>query len=153
MNAIESPRLRAIFLLLHEDLQEAEIPGRTSITTHIMKKAKEHQSTLGKEMQVCAYLFFIPISLMTIYRIRSVEYLSPQICGATRTSPPSWQSHPIGLRRSVRRLPLVRRIYSNSGLIYSRFAQSLEITMGLTWQMLFFSPWIISRLHTRYVTF
>jgi hypothetical protein len=35
INIVESPRLRKIFLLLHKKLKESDIPGRSTMCTHI----------------------------------------------------------------------------------------------------------------------
>lgn len=52
LNVIESPKLRAIFLMLREDLKDSDIPHRTTIRQRIMEIWEEHLGTLSEEMQV-----------------------------------------------------------------------------------------------------
>jgi hypothetical protein len=49
---VESPRLRKIFLLLHKELQESDIPSRTTICTRIEQAYEEHMKQLEEEMAV-----------------------------------------------------------------------------------------------------
>jgi len=52
INIVESPRLRKIFLLLHKELQESDIPSHTTIRTHIKQAYEEHMKQLEEEMAV-----------------------------------------------------------------------------------------------------
>jgi hypothetical protein len=52
LNVIESPRLHAIFLMLRKDLQDSDIPGRTTIRKRVDEVLTEHLCQLEKEMKV-----------------------------------------------------------------------------------------------------
>jgi hypothetical protein len=52
INIVESPRLRKIFLLLRKELQESDIPSRTTIRTRIEQAYEEHMKQLEEEMAV-----------------------------------------------------------------------------------------------------
>ncbi|KIM34692.1 hypothetical protein M413DRAFT_75729, partial [Hebeloma cylindrosporum] len=51
INVIESPKLRAIFLMLREDLKDSDIPHRTTIRKRIMEVWDEHLDTLQDQMK------------------------------------------------------------------------------------------------------
>lgn len=55
LNIVESPRLRAIFLLLRKELKESDIPGRTTIRKRVEEVLAEHLVQLGEEMKVCNF--------------------------------------------------------------------------------------------------
>ncbi|PPQ97649.1 hypothetical protein CVT26_002438 [Gymnopilus dilepis] len=50
INIVESPKLRALFLMLREDLKNTDIPHRTSVREHIMATWEKHLETLQAEM-------------------------------------------------------------------------------------------------------
>jgi hypothetical protein len=52
INVIESPKLRAIFLMLREDLKDSDIPHRTTIRNRIMEIWDEHLDMLQDQMKV-----------------------------------------------------------------------------------------------------
>jgi hypothetical protein len=52
INIVESPRLRKIFLLLRKELQESDIPSRTTIRARIEEAYEEHMKQLEEEMAV-----------------------------------------------------------------------------------------------------
>jgi hypothetical protein len=52
INIIESPRLRAIFLMLREELSDSDIPCRTTIRHRIEEVFEEHLCELEQEMKV-----------------------------------------------------------------------------------------------------
>jgi len=52
INVIESPQLRAIFLMLREELKDTDIPHRTSLRERILEVWNEHLDTLQEEMAV-----------------------------------------------------------------------------------------------------
>lgn len=52
LNVIESPKLRAIFLMLREQLVEANIPSRTTIRARIIEMWHEHLNSLEERMLV-----------------------------------------------------------------------------------------------------
>ena len=52
INIVESARLRKIFLLLRKELQESDIPSRTTIRTRIEQAYEEHMKQLEEEMAV-----------------------------------------------------------------------------------------------------
>jgi hypothetical protein len=59
INMIENPKLRAIFLLLREEMKDSDIPHRTTIQTRILELLKSHFKTLEEDMKVwCFYTFF-----------------------------------------------------------------------------------------------
>ncbi|KAF8230366.1 hypothetical protein L208DRAFT_1019944, partial [Tricholoma matsutake] len=49
-NIVELPRLRKIFLLLHKELQESDIPDHSTMCTHIEQAYEEHMNQLEQEM-------------------------------------------------------------------------------------------------------
>jgi hypothetical protein len=55
---VESPRLRKIFLLLRTELQESDIPGRSTIRTHIEQAYEEHMNQLEQETAVNEFCQF-----------------------------------------------------------------------------------------------
>jgi hypothetical protein len=52
INIVESPRLRKIFLLLRKELKESDIPGHSTMRTHIEQVYEEHMKQLEEEMAV-----------------------------------------------------------------------------------------------------
>lgn len=52
INVIESPKLRAIFLMLRGDLKDSNIPHRTTIRNRIMEIWDEHLDMLQDQMKV-----------------------------------------------------------------------------------------------------
>ena len=52
INIVESPRLKKIFLLLHQELKESDIPGRTTICKKIDKVYQDYLKQLEEEMTV-----------------------------------------------------------------------------------------------------
>ncbi|KAF8225786.1 hypothetical protein L208DRAFT_1304945, partial [Tricholoma matsutake] len=52
INIVESPRWRKIFLLLCKELQESDIPGCSTMCTHIEQAYEEHMNQLEQEMAV-----------------------------------------------------------------------------------------------------
>jgi hypothetical protein len=53
LNVIECPELRAIFLILREELEDADIPHRATIRRRILQLWNEQLEMVAKEMQVC----------------------------------------------------------------------------------------------------
>lgn len=52
INVIECQQLRAIFLMLREELKDSDIPHRTTIRNRILEVWDEHLDRLQKEMEV-----------------------------------------------------------------------------------------------------
>ena len=52
---IENPQLRAIFLMLREELKDEDIPHRTTVRNRILQIWDEHLEQLSSEMQVRAH--------------------------------------------------------------------------------------------------
>jgi hypothetical protein len=52
INVIESPQLRAIFLMLREELKDSDIPHRTSLRQRILDVWNDHLDKLQEEMAV-----------------------------------------------------------------------------------------------------
>jgi len=61
INVIESPKLRAIFLMLQEDLKNSDIPHRTTIRKQIMEIWDEHLDALQDQMMVNFIQYFVHI--------------------------------------------------------------------------------------------
>ncbi|KAF8956711.1 hypothetical protein BDZ97DRAFT_1614520, partial [Flammula alnicola] len=57
INVIESPRLRAIFLMLREELKDRDIPHRTILRARIVERFDEHLKSLESEM--AAFIFIL----------------------------------------------------------------------------------------------
>lgn len=53
LNVIECPELRAIFLMLREELQDSDIPHRATIRRRITQLWEEQLETVAAEMKVC----------------------------------------------------------------------------------------------------
>jgi len=66
LNIIESPRLRAIFFMLHAELQESDIPGRTTIRNRIEEAFRKNLETMQEVMKVChiAGLSFLHVNMV-----------------------------------------------------------------------------------------
>jgi hypothetical protein len=56
LNIIDSPKLRALFLMLREELQDADIPHRTTIRKRVMEIFEDYLDQLADAMQVGAKL-------------------------------------------------------------------------------------------------
>jgi hypothetical protein len=56
---VESPQLKKIFLLLRQDLQESDIPGRTTIRKHIDQAFNSYIAQLKEKMAVLPVINFI----------------------------------------------------------------------------------------------
>ena len=52
INVIENQQLRAIFLMLREELRDQDIPSRAHIRSRIMSMMNEHIDRLEKDMRV-----------------------------------------------------------------------------------------------------
>ncbi|KAJ7185958.1 hypothetical protein C8R46DRAFT_881956, partial [Mycena filopes] len=57
INVVENEQLRAIFLLLREELKDSDIPHRTTIRKRILEVWNEHLDRLEKEMAHLAHAF------------------------------------------------------------------------------------------------
>lgn len=55
---IENPELRAIFLMLRSELQDKDIPHRTTLRQHILERLDEYLERLSNDMKVCNSLVF-----------------------------------------------------------------------------------------------
>src|ERR1700676_5384888 len=53
INVIESPQLRALFLMLRDELKDEDIPHRTTVRNRILEVWDEHLDHLAEEMNVC----------------------------------------------------------------------------------------------------
>ncbi|KAF8880086.1 hypothetical protein CPB84DRAFT_1851924 [Gymnopilus junonius] len=51
INIIGSPKLRALFLMLHENLRDADIPHRTALREHIMKTWEDYIASLQVDLE------------------------------------------------------------------------------------------------------
>jgi hypothetical protein len=97
INIVESPRLKKIFLLLRKELMESDIPGQTTIQTHIMNMFSEHLKMLEEDMKVSLAIlpyYFDKQSARDQWG-RSHSLL---MYGQIPTSLLSWQLQPTGLR-------------------------------------------------------
>ncbi len=56
INVIECPQLRQIFLMLREDLTDADIPHRTYIRKCVIETWEKYIATLKSEMEVSLFL-------------------------------------------------------------------------------------------------
>ncbi len=56
---MESTEFRNLLLLLREDLQDKDIPHRTTMTKRIMELSKEQTKHLSSQMLVSSDLLFI----------------------------------------------------------------------------------------------
>jgi hypothetical protein len=52
LNVIECPQLRAIFLMLREELQDSDIPSRTTIRKRVDEVLEQHLAQLKRDMAV-----------------------------------------------------------------------------------------------------
>jgi hypothetical protein len=60
INVIECPQLRAIFLMLRQELKDSDIPHRSTVRARILELWDEHLDGLETEMAVC-YNYDLPI--------------------------------------------------------------------------------------------
>ena len=58
LNVIESSRLKKIFLLLHQELKESDIPGRTTMRNKVEKRLQDLLKKLEEEMAVWNHFYF-----------------------------------------------------------------------------------------------
>jgi uncharacterized Rmd1/YagE family protein len=56
INVVESPRLRAIFLMLREELKDSDIPHRTNLRERILDVWNDHLDKLQEEMAVRSHV-------------------------------------------------------------------------------------------------
>jgi hypothetical protein len=52
LNVIECPQLRAIFLMLREELRDSDIPSRTTIRKRVDEVLDQHLAQLKRDMAV-----------------------------------------------------------------------------------------------------
>jgi hypothetical protein len=52
ISIVNSPRLRTILLMLRSDLNESDIPGRTTMHSRIKELSEEHLDGLARKMKV-----------------------------------------------------------------------------------------------------
>jgi hypothetical protein len=57
MNIVQSPRLQKVFFILRNELKKFDIPARSTIRNHIMKKLSEYLEKLGEDMKVKIVFF------------------------------------------------------------------------------------------------
>jgi len=84
---MESTEFRNLLLLLREDLQDKDIPHRTTMTKRIMELSKEQTKHLSSQMLVSSDLLFI-FELINLYFFSRVPWERsplPWICGLTLT--------------------------------------------------------------------
>ena len=60
LNVIKSEELCHIFLMLHKELKDTDIPHRTTLQSRIDEVIGEHLETLEKEMKVSLCCYFPP---------------------------------------------------------------------------------------------
>ena len=95
---VNSPRLRAIFLMLRKELGESDIPGRTTIRTHIQEVFEDHLNELQRNMNVRHFFFFLTDIIDLDTRHLWGKSPSQPTCGLIRISLRTWPSQPIGSR-------------------------------------------------------
>ncbi|KAK6996199.1 hypothetical protein R3P38DRAFT_2477759, partial [Favolaschia claudopus] len=66
INVIENQQLRAIFLMLREELKDADIPHRTTIRKRILEVWEEHLDSLEKEMAHLGHAFLHILDRLSI---------------------------------------------------------------------------------------
>jgi hypothetical protein len=84
---MESTEFRNLLLLLREDLQDKDIPHRTTMTKRIMELSKEQTKHLSSQMLVSSDLLFI-FELINFYFFSKVPWERsplPWTCGQTLT--------------------------------------------------------------------
>ena len=59
ISVVESPRLRKIFLLLHKELKESDIPSHSTMCNHIEEAYEEHMKQLQEEMEVTTVSYLV----------------------------------------------------------------------------------------------
>ncbi|KAF7967999.1 hypothetical protein HWV62_32196 [Athelia sp. TMB] len=53
INVADNPHLRAIFLMLRQELRQEDIPHHTTLRNHIIQIWEEYLNKLSEEMKVC----------------------------------------------------------------------------------------------------
>lgn len=84
---IENEQLRAIFLLLRQELKVSDIPSRTTIEERIKESMQDHLEELKQDMQESTLATF-PLQFIytRCYRTHLDGSRSPPICGQTPIS-------------------------------------------------------------------
>jgi hypothetical protein len=59
---VDSKEFRNLLLLLKEDLQEKDIPHRTTITKRVLEQNQEHMDHLSNQMLVGLFTLLIVLS-------------------------------------------------------------------------------------------
>ena len=90
---MESQQFRDLILLLRENLQDSEIPHRTTISKRILELQAVHLADLSAHIQVCDFRYIIYTFL--IFLIRNTlwgGFPSLWTAGQTITSSSTWLS-------------------------------------------------------------
>lgn len=56
---MDSKEFRSLLLLLKKDLQDTDIPHRTTITKQVLELNQEHTNHLSNQIQVCLFTLLI----------------------------------------------------------------------------------------------
>lgn len=86
MNAIESPELRSIFLMLRDDLEDRDIPKRTTLSRRLDEVFEEHLVQLEQDITV-TFTYNIFNNILTNDNNRNLVEKFPLqwICGQIQT--------------------------------------------------------------------
>lgn len=87
---IENPHLRAIFLMLRQDLKDSDIPHRTTLWTQITEIWKEQLELLESEMEVSPSFFLIATLIIRFLRTHLAKSHLRWIYGLTLIYHHSW---------------------------------------------------------------
>ena len=87
--------------MLHEELQDRDIPHRDTIQACIMEMFQEHLTELDQVMAKVSRKIFLNNILNDIFRILLGKYQSQWIYGLILIWFPTWQSQHIGFKLSL----------------------------------------------------
>ena len=83
---MDAKEFRSLLLLLRENLDEKDIPHRTTMTTHILELHKEQTKYLSSQMLVSLFiLLFVSIKLINLRKTPWEKFPLPWMFGLTLT--------------------------------------------------------------------
>lgn len=140
--------------MLHEELQEQDIPGCTTIWKHIKEVLEEHLESLELQMKVCYCLFYIMSSNYSMpqwfYRSPWERYHLQWICGLIPILCHSWPWLCIGLKGHMKRQLVGKNWFLSYKPIWLDSRESQDAMMANIWLMHSFMWQIAWRLLKMY---
>jgi hypothetical protein len=83
---MDAKEFRSLLLLLREDLEEKDIPHRTTMTTRILELHEEQTKYMSRQMLVSLFiLLLVSITLINLRKPPWEKFLLPWMFGPTLT--------------------------------------------------------------------